>query len=84
MAPRHKKTPVLVSLIAIVHRTPRAAGSTLTVVFITGELVTVANLGDSSAVLDSGTELLELTKSHRLVDNREEQVCSAMLCFKLA
>ena len=35
-------------------------------VLVTGALLTVANIGDSSAVLDTGCSMLELTTSHRV------------------
>ena len=44
------------------------AGTTVSVVLVTGPLVTVANIGDSSAVLDTGFSMLELTTSHRIHD----------------
>lgn len=48
------------------------AGSTLTAVLVTGPLVTVANIGDSSAVLDTGVSMLELTTTHRIHDSAQE------------
>ncbi|KAJ9519451.1 hypothetical protein QJQ45_023188 [Haematococcus lacustris] len=51
----------------------RLAGTTVTVVLCTGWLLTVANTGDSAAVLDTGCSLLELTHSHRIHTNHEEQ-----------
>ena len=48
-------------------------GTTCTVALVTGWLVTVANVGDSSAVLDTGASILELTKSHRLHESKDEQ-----------
>ena len=45
----------------------------MTVVLITGPLVTVANIGDSSAVLDTGCSMLELTANHRVQDNTQER-----------
>ena len=38
-----------------------------------GYLLTVANVGDSAAVLDTGCSILELTGSHRIHSNVEEQ-----------
>lgn len=49
------------------------SGSTLTAVLITGPLVTVANIGDSAAVLDTGCSMLELTTTHRIHDSLQEQ-----------
>lgn len=34
-----------------------------------GSLLTVANVGDSKAFMDTGSELVELTTSHRIEDN---------------
>ena len=51
----------------------------MTVVLVTGPLVTVANIGDSSAVLDTGLSMLELTSSHRIQDNIREQASSGRL-----
>lgn len=39
-----------------------------------GRLLTAANTGDSSAVLDTGCSILELTRSHRIHTNIEEQL----------
>lgn len=49
------------------------AGTTVTVVLVTGWLTSVANVGDSCAVLDTGACVLELTKPHRLQTNMDEQ-----------
>lgn len=40
---------------------------------VTGSLVTVANVGDSAAVLDTGCSMLELTRSHRIHTDDEER-----------
>ena len=40
---------------------------------VIGYLLTVANVGDSAAVLDTGCSILELTGSHRIHSNVEEQ-----------
>ncbi|EFJ47432.1 hypothetical protein VOLCADRAFT_92137 [Volvox carteri f. nagariensis] len=50
-----------------------AKGTTVTAAIIIGYLLTVANLGDSSAVLDTGCSILELTGSHRIQSNPDEQ-----------
>ena len=42
------------------------AGTTVTIVLVTGCLLTSANIGDSAAVLDTGCSMLELTDSHRI------------------
>lgn len=47
----------------------RCAGSTMTLAVISGWLFTMANCGDSNAILDTGGEVLEITNSHRI------QVC---------
>jgi len=49
------------------------SGTTVTVVLCVGWLLTIANVGDSAAVLDTGCSILELTKSHRIQNNTEEQ-----------
>jgi serine/threonine protein phosphatase PrpC len=38
----------------------------VTLALVTGSLLTVANVGDSLAVLDTGCSLLPLTTSHRV------------------
>ena len=38
----------------------------MTIVLVTGALLTAANIGDSAAVLDTGCSMLELTDSHRI------------------
>eukprot|EP00798_Chlamydomonas_sp_ICE-L_P008571 gene8571-34005_t len=47
--------------------------TTVTAIITTGWLVTVANIGDSSAIVDTGSTVLELTRSHRIHTNVEEQ-----------
>ena len=54
-----------------------SSGSTLTLLLLTPlgaseTLVTLANVGDSEAVLDTGISLLELSLSHNLDHNRNE------------
>lgn len=34
-----------------------------------GNLLTVANVGDSKAFVDTGSEIVELTTTHRIEDN---------------
>ena len=34
-----------------------------------GKLLTVANVGDSKAFMDTGSEIVELSTSHRIEDN---------------
>ena len=41
---------------------------------IGGAMLTVANLGDSDAVLDTGSSILEITCSHRIQSSIKEQV----------
>jgi hypothetical protein len=52
---------------------PSHAGTTVSVALCTGWLLTVANTGDSAVVLDTGCSLLELTLSHRIQSNMDEQ-----------
>ena len=40
---------------------PRAAGCTLTVAVLSGDVLTLANVGDSTAILDTGAEVVQLT-----------------------
>ena len=42
-------------------------------VLLCGRLLTVANVGDSDAVLDTGTEHFMLTVNHRIDDNATER-----------
>ncbi|KXZ54621.1 hypothetical protein GPECTOR_4g686 [Gonium pectorale] len=49
------------------------SGTTVTAAIVIGYLLTVANIGDSSAVLDTGCSILELTGSHRIQSNPDEQ-----------
>ncbi|KAG2431718.1 hypothetical protein HXX76_009215 [Chlamydomonas incerta] len=49
------------------------SGTTVTATIVIGYLLTIANIGDSSAVLDTGCSILELTGSHRIQSNPEEQ-----------
>ena len=42
------------------------AGTTVTLVLITGWLVTAANIGDSAAFVDTGKRIVPLTEDHRL------------------
>ena len=45
------------------------AGTTFTMAVLYGKLLTVANVGDSKAFLDTGSEIVELSTSHRIEDN---------------
>ncbi|KAJ9511432.1 hypothetical protein QJQ45_029903, partial [Haematococcus lacustris] len=49
------------------------AGTTVSVALCIGWLLTVANTGDSAIVLDTGCSILELTRSHRIQSNLDEQ-----------
>ena len=49
------------------------AGCTCTVVLATGSLLTVANVGDSDAVLDAFSESLPMSVPHRVNDNVAER-----------
>ena len=50
-----------------------AAGCTLTVVVITDWLLTVAAIGDSKAVMDTGGQFLEVSPEHRVHHHLAEQ-----------
>ena len=45
------------------------AGTTFTMAVLYGKLLTVANVGDSKAFVDIGSEVVELSTSHRIEDN---------------
>ncbi len=46
------------------------AGCTATLVLVTGWLVTCINVGDSHAYMDTGIQLVPLTKDHRVASNK--------------
>lgn len=50
-----------------------ATGCTLTVVVITDWLLTVAAIGDSKAVMDTGGQFLEVSPEHRVHHHLAEQ-----------
>lgn len=50
-----------------------SSGSTLTVALTFGWFLTVANLGDTEAVLDTGDRIELMTTSHRLEDCEKER-----------
>ncbi|KAG1670124.1 hypothetical protein FOA52_013700 [Chlamydomonas sp. UWO 241] len=50
------------------------AGTTVTLCLVIGELITVANLGDSAGVVDTGCSMLEMTDSHRIQSHESERV----------
>lgn len=49
------------------------AGCTATIVLVTDWLVTCVNLGDSHAMLDTGTQLISLTADHRVAADKKER-----------
>lgn len=49
------------------------AGTTVTVVLQYGWLLTVANLGDSRALLDTGSDMLQLTVDHRISTHQADR-----------
>lgn len=49
------------------------AGTTVTVAIVTCNLLTIANIGDSDGILDTGCSILEVTHSHRIQGNAMEQ-----------
>lgn len=57
------------------HEGPRVhnAGCTLTVAVITDWLLTVGSVGDSKAVLDTGSQFMEVSPEHRVEHHRAEQ-----------
>ncbi|CAK0780653.1 hypothetical protein CVIRNUC_005127 [Coccomyxa viridis] len=50
------------------------SGTTFTMAVLYGSLLTVANVGDSKAFMDTGSEIVELSTSHRIEDNIGERV----------
>ena len=49
------------------------AGCTATIVLVTDWLVTCINLGDSHAYMDTGSQLVQLTRDHRVASNKEDR-----------
>ncbi|CAL5228517.1 g11669 [Coccomyxa viridis] len=49
------------------------SGTTVTIVIQCGWLLTIANLGDSRAVLDTGAQILQLSVDHRVATHRAER-----------
>mmetsp|Transcript_48297 Transcript_48297/g.154659 ORF Transcript_48297/g.154659 Transcript_48297/m.154659 type:complete len:261 (-) Transcript_48297:73-855(-) len=49
------------------------SGSTATAVWACGWLITVASVGDSHAILDTGHEVTRISADHRLDTNKEER-----------
>lgn len=50
-----------------------SSGATCTLILQTGWLLSVANLGDSTAYLDTGREVMRLTADHRVDESAPEQ-----------
>lgn len=48
------------------------SGAAVTAALVCGRLLTVANVGDSEAFLDIGTDVYEMTVTHRLEDSEQE------------
>ena len=51
----------------------KLGGATCTVAVLCGRLLTVANVGDSLALLDTGASVMALTGDHRVHNSRREQ-----------
>ena len=49
------------------------SGTTVTLAILIGDLLTIANIGDSTAILDTGCSILELTCTHRIHDSVAER-----------
>ena len=50
-----------------------SSGTTVTCLLITGSLLTLANVGDSEAFIDTGCSIMELTSCHNIDRNIKEQ-----------
>ncbi|KAI3438649.1 hypothetical protein D9Q98_001071 [Chlorella vulgaris] len=48
------------------------SGCTLTAAVVSGDVLTVATVGDSKAILDTGAEVVQLTADHRIGENPGE------------
>lgn len=66
-------TEALSSLERAWRRRNMPSGCSITLALVGGWLLTVANVGDALAYLDSGAKIIEMTKSHRLQGNKSEQ-----------
>lgn len=55
------------------YKEKKHSGATLTVALIVGRLLTIANVGDSSAFLHDGQDFYQLSKDHRLDDSPSEK-----------
>ncbi|KAG1660248.1 hypothetical protein FOA52_007645 [Chlamydomonas sp. UWO 241] len=69
---------------------PTSSGASFTVVVVNGPLISVAHVGDSEAVLDTGASCVEMTHTHRIASNaaeatrlRDEGLLVAPLSFGL-
>ena len=51
----------------------KLGGATCTVALVCGRLLTVANVGDSLALLDTGASVMALTGDHRVHNSKREQ-----------
>ena len=56
------------------------AGTTFTMAVLYGNLLTVANVGDSKAFMDTGSEIVELSTSHRIEDNIGNLIMFSLDC----
>jgi hypothetical protein len=72
-AVRHALTRTFETLNADFLARKGLAGTTLTAILISGQLITVANIGDSDAILDTFAETLPMTVPHRITDNESER-----------
>jgi serine/threonine protein phosphatase PrpC len=59
-------------------------GCTLTAALVHNNLLTLASLGDSSAYLDTGDEVVKLTRDHNVAINAEETERLRRLGVKMA
>lgn len=57
---------------ALLPAAPLPTGCTLTAAVVCGDVLTVASVGDSRAVLDTGAEVVDLTADHRIGENPAE------------
>jgi hypothetical protein len=57
------------------------AGTTFTMAMLYGKLLTVANVGDSKAFIDTGSEIVEVSTSHRIEDNIGKPPTLEPLCL---
>ncbi|BDA51003.1 probable protein phosphatase 2C 5 at N-terminal half [Coccomyxa sp. Obi] len=53
--------------------TGHTAGTTVTIIIQCGWLLTIAGLGDSRAVLDTGADIVQLSVDHRVATHRQER-----------